>query len=76
MFDFSVFPMGFRMRPQNCTSRFHNFSYRSPILKWDTSMSLWGNSLMVYIKMLLLNGGPIFNPFSCSIYPYFQWVSE
>jgi len=49
MSDFSVFPMAFRMVTQNCSSRFHNLSYRIPIFMWDTSMSLWLNSLIFCI---------------------------
>jgi len=67
MFDFSVIPMVFRMGTHNCTSRFRNLSYRIPILKWDTSMNLWLNFLIIFIKVYLLNEGKKFNPFSCSI---------
>jgi len=36
MFDFSVFPIAFRMGAQVWSSKFHNLSYWTPILKWDT----------------------------------------
>jgi len=39
-------------------------------------MSLWWNFLMFYIQIFLFNEGPNFNPFSCSIFPYFQSLSE
>jgi len=35
MFDFSVIPMDVRMGTNNCTSKFHNFSYWSQILTCD-----------------------------------------
>jgi len=41
MFGFSTFLVDFRIRPQNCTSRFHNLSNWILILAWDTFMSLW-----------------------------------
>jgi len=44
MFDFSVFPMVFRMGTQNCPSKYRNLSLWKPILTWDTSMNLWLNS--------------------------------
>jgi len=40
---------GFQKGTQNCTSRFHNLSNWTPILKCDTSISLWLNSLMFCI---------------------------
>jgi len=67
MFDFSVISMAFRIATQNCTSKFYNLSNFIPILTCDTSMSLWLNSLMFYIKSFLFGGGHNFNPFSCSI---------
>jgi len=69
MFDFSVIPMASSMGAQNCTSRFHNFGNWIPIGLCDTSSSLWGNSLVIYINIILQNEGQIFNPFSCSIFP-------
>jgi len=68
MLDFSVFPMAFRTGAQNCTSTIHNLSYMVPIFKWDTSMNLWLNSLIFYIKILLFNEGQNFNPFSYLIF--------
>jgi len=62
MLDFSVIPMGFSIGTQNCSSRFHNLSFWFPILMWDTSMSLWWNSLMFYIQIFLLKEGHILNP--------------
>jgi len=73
---FSLFPMGFRNETQNWTSRFHNLSNFIQILKFDTSMSLWMNSLIIYIQIYVFGEGHNFDPFSCSIFPYFQWVSE
>jgi len=66
----SVISMAVRMGTQNCTSRFHNFSYWSPILTCHTSMSLFLNSLTFYTKSLLFDEGQNFNPFPCSIFPH------
>jgi len=76
MFDFSVFPKAFRMRTQIWISNFHNLGKWVPILKWDTSMNSWWNSLIICIQIFLLYEGQNFNPFSCSIFPYFQSLSE
>jgi len=76
MFDFSVFPMVFGKGTQNSTSKFHNFANWIPILEVDNSMSLWSNSLMVYIKIFVLKEGRNFTLLSCSIFPYFQWFPE
>jgi len=38
MFDFFVFPMGFRMGTQNCTYEFYNFRYCNR--SWSGSSSL------------------------------------
>jgi len=64
MFDFSVFPMDFRMRTQNCTSIIHNLSYFFPISKWDTTMNSWLNPLTIYINILLLKVGTKYNLFA------------
>jgi len=64
------------MGTQNNTSRFHNLSNFIPIFKFDTFMSLWMNSLIIYIQIYVLGEAHNFNPSSCSIFPYFQWVSE
>jgi len=71
MLLFSVFLMGFSMGPQNCTFGFHNLSYCIAIWKWDTSMSLWLNFLMIDIKTLPLKEGPNFSLFLCYFFPYF-----
>jgi len=76
MSDFSVIPMSFKMGNQNCTSRFHNLSYCTPILMWDTSMSLWWNSLIIYIQIFLLKEGHNFNPFSCLIFQSFRMGTQ
>jgi len=68
MFDFSVFPMAFRIATQNCTFGFHNLGICIPILTWDISMNLWLNSLKLYIKIFLFKEGQPFNPFLCSIF--------
>jgi len=65
MFDFSVFPMDFIMGTKICTSTIHNLGNMIPIFKWDTSMSLWLNYLIFYHKILRINEGKHFNPFSC-----------
>jgi len=57
-----------QLRPKKSTSRFHNLSYWTQILMWDTSMSLWWNSLMTCIQTFLLRGGHNFDLFSCLIY--------
>jgi len=49
MLNFSVFAMAFGMVPPKLHFICHNFSYWIPILTWDTSMSLWLNSLIFYI---------------------------
>jgi len=61
---------------QKLAFKFHNLGNWIPILKWDTSMSLWLNSLIYYIKMYLFKEGLNFYPFSCSIFLYFQWFPE
>jgi len=66
MFEFYLIPMGFRMGTQNCTSKFHSLSNWIPIYTWDTSMNLWLNSLLFYIQIFILKGGPSFDPFSSS----------
>jgi len=76
MLDFSVFPMVFGIGTQNLTSKLHNFANWIPILEVDTSMTLWLNSLMIYIKIFVLEEGRNFTPFTCSIFPYFQWFPE
>jgi len=58
-----------RIGPQNCTSKFHILSYCVPIHKWDTSMNLWRNYQIIYVKKYLLGDGLNFSPFSCSIFP-------
>jgi len=52
--------MDFRIGTKNWTSKFHNLIYWLPILKWDTSMNSWLNSLIIYIKIFLLKEGPNF----------------
>jgi len=47
-----------------------------PDFDWHTSMNLWLNSLIFYIQIFLFKDGQNFNPFSCSIFPFFQWLSE
>jgi len=64
MFDFSVISMILRMGTQICPSRFHNLGNWIPILKSDTSTNLGLNSLLFYIKIILLRKGKNFNPFS------------
>jgi len=76
MFHFFKFPMTFRMRPRICTSRFYNLSNWIPIKTWDTSMNLYLKSLINYIKIFVLSAVQIFNPFSCSDFSFFQWLSE
>jgi len=73
-FSCLIFPYlnGFQNMIQNGTSRFHNFRCWTPILKCDTSMSLWLNSLICYIKIFIFYEDQNFNPFSYSIFPYFQ----
>jgi len=56
------------MGPQNCISRFHNFSYCSPILMSDTSMSLWLNSLIFCIKTFYLREDQNFSLSSSNIF--------
>jgi len=64
------------MGTQNCTSKLHNLSCWIPILKCDTSTSLWLDSLIFCIKLLLLKEGQIFYPFSCSNFPSIQGLLE
>jgi len=68
-FHISVFLKALRMETQNRTSAIHNFSYWIPILMWDTSMSLWLNSLIFYIQIFIIGEGHNFNPFSSFIFP-------
>jgi len=70
--DISVFPLVFRMGTQKWTSSSHNLGKWIPILKWYTSMNLWWNTTIIYIQIFLIYKGQNFNPFSCSIFPYFQ----
>jgi len=65
---------GFQKGTQNCASKFHNLSNSIPILTWDTSKNLWLNSLTICIQIIRLIEGPNFDPFSCLIFPYFQWL--
>jgi len=76
MFDFFLFPMVFGMGTQNCTSKFHNLSFWTPILKCDTFMSFELNYLMFCIEIFPFREVQNFDPFSCSIFSYFQWFSE
>jgi len=68
---FSYFKV-FRTEAKNGTSRFPNFRCWTLILKWDTFMNLWLNFLICYIKIFMFNESQKFNPFSCSIFSYFQ----
>jgi len=60
--------MAFRIKTQTCSSKFHNLSYLNPICKWDTYMSLWLKTLILYIKSFLFDEGQNFNPFTCLIF--------
>jgi len=73
---FRYFQWGPEWKPKICTSRFHNLSNCIPIYKWDTSLNLWLNSLTFDIKIYLLRETRNFNPFSCSIFRFFQWGPE
>jgi len=82
-FSCSIFPYyqwGPKWEPKIGASRSHNLSYCIPIYKWDTSLNLRLNSLMIYIKIYLLGDGWNFSPFPCSIFTYFQcgpkWESK
>jgi len=66
----SVFLMAFSLDPKIALLS---------IITWVIGSRFWRGIPIwicggIYIKILLLNEGHIFNPFSCSIFRYFQWL--